>query len=46
MEKTAPTDVTTLFDQATPTTISAQAAVFPVLISLSFCHLLNDLIQS
>ena len=46
MEKTAPTDVTTLFDQATPTTISAQAAVFPVLISLSFCHLLNDLLQS
>jgi len=25
---------------------AAQAAVFPILISLSFCHLLNDLMQS
>ena len=29
---------------ATP--VTAQAAVFPVLVSLSFCHLLNDLMQS
>ena len=26
--------------------VSSQAAVFPVLISLGFCHLLNDLMQS
>ena len=25
---------------------AAQAAVFPILISLGFCHLLNDLMQS
>ena len=28
------------------TAINAQAAAIPILISLSFCHLLNDLIQS
>lgn len=27
-------------------TVSAQAATMPILLSLSFCHLLNDLIQS
>jgi len=35
---------TTTADAASP--ISTQAAVFPILISLSFCHLLNDLMQS
>jgi FSR family fosmidomycin resistance protein-like MFS transporter len=29
-----------------PGTVSAQAATMPILLSLSFCHLLNDLIQS
>lgn len=29
-----------------PGSISAQAATMPILLSLSFCHLLNDLIQS
>ena len=31
---------------ATPAPLSAQAAALPVLIALSFCHLLNDLMQS
>ncbi len=30
----------------TNNTVSAQAATMPILLSLSFCHLLNDLIQS
>ena len=30
----------------TATAISAQAAVLPILFALSFCHLLNDLMQS
>lgn len=29
-----------------PGSVSAQAATMPILLSLSFCHLLNDLIQS
>ena len=29
-----------------PAAITAQSVAFPVLVSLSFCHLLNDLIQS
>jgi FSR family fosmidomycin resistance protein-like MFS transporter len=32
--------------QASAPPLSAQAAVFPILVSLSFCHLLNDLMQS
>ncbi len=46
MEKTAPASVTPVFNPGIQTTLSPQAAVFPVLISLSFCHLLNDLMQS
>lgn len=29
-----------------PVAITAQSVAFPILVSLSFCHLLNDLIQS
>lgn len=29
-----------------PAPLTAQGAVFPILVSLSFCHLLNDLMQS
>ncbi len=48
MQKTATADAAMpaagLPGTAAPT--PAQAVVFPILITLSFCHLLNDLMQS
>src|SRR5471030_2393268 len=42
MPKAATADTTTV--QAVP--LTAQGATFPILLSLAFCHLLNDLMQS
>ena len=43
MQKAAAAETTDLPD---PIPMTGQRAVFPVLISLGFCHLLNDLMQS
>ena len=47
MQETATAD-TALPDPTTPAAAPAvpEAAIFPILISLGFCHLLNDLMQS
>ena len=43
MQETVATEAT---GAAAPTPPAGESAVFPVLISLGFCHLLNDLMQS
>ena len=46
MSKTATADTSLPRPGAAPATLSAPAAVLPILLALSFCHLLNDLMQS
>ena len=46
MQKTATAAASPTDAPAPAAPASAQAAVFPILISLGFCHLLNDLMQS
>lgn len=48
MQKTATADaaMSSVNPPVVPVPFAPQAAVFPILISLSFCHLLNDLMQS
>ena len=46
MSKTATADTPVPRPGAAPAALSAPAAVLPILLALSFCHLLNDLMQS
>src|SRR5512132_1620886 len=46
MEKTATAEAAMIATTPAVSPLASQSAVFPVLISLGFCHLLNDLMQS